>query len=469
MRSMFASRSSRVLGLGVFVSLLACAVWFASLPELDRALDRLAERHHFLAVVIARDLHGRMPLLEQNARLRAVDPGTARAHASSQLLVHLQEVQREGNLTILLHATDGPGFRSADGRIMTSPTLERALSEGEASMVLDADAAAALGFPARRAVAGFATLASPDGPPLRVVVLSSGQREADGYRQARRNTALAVGSVGLLIFGFAISLWREQRRSLVLGAKLERSTLAQQRDAELARADRFAMLATMSSGIAHELGTPLTIVYGRLEQLETLASREPSASRAVASMTEQVERMRGIIRGFLALARGESPTLVPASAQTLADDAHALTAHRFEAAHVGLSLDVAAMAITVTCDPPLLVQALVTLLVNACQASNPGDVVVLRVRQCDDDVQFCILDEGHGIEADIADRARAPFFTTRARVGGTGLGLAIANEIAQQHGGSLVITSRTESAPGLRAGRGTMALLTMPAAPAEAT
>lgn len=413
--------------------------------ELDEALERMAKRHGFLAFVIAQDLSSRLGLLQQNERLSTPDatPREVQQRALARLLGHLEQVQRAGSLTILLRETDGFGFHTADGRVLSSQVLERGVEQHLEHVVLTREEARSLGMPMRRAVAGFASVDESSGyPALRVVVLSTGQLEADRYRAARRRTAFSIAAVAAIIVAFGIVLLRQQRRALELGAELERASLERDRDAELARADRFAMLATMSSGIAHELGGPLTILYGRLDQLADVAKHEPAAERAHAAMGEQLARVRAIVRGFMALARGEAPSLVQTAPAELAREAEELVAHRFARADVTLCVEVDPALGPVTCDPPLFVQALVNLLVNACQASPQGSTVTLRIGVLGGHICFVVEDRGDGIGAEVADRAHAPFFTTRAHAGGTGLGLAIANEIVQQHRGSLRIEPR---------------------------
>jgi len=68
-----------------------------------------------------------------------------------------------------------------------------------------------------------------------------------------------------------------------------------------------------------------------------------------------------------------------------------------------------------------------------------------------------IDDDGHGV-ADTANLF-VPFFTTKPA--GSGIGLVLARQIAEAHGGSLVVRNRTSA-------RGAEAVITLPVAPSAA-
>ena len=76
----------------------------------------------------------------------------------------------------------------------------------------------------------------------------------------------------------------------------------------------------------------------------------------------------------------------------------------------------------------------------------------------DKQLQIRILDQGPGIPEVLLERVFEPFYrleNSRSRdTGGTGLGLSIARNIAQLHGGELVLRNR--------AGGGLKAILTLP-------
>ena len=200
------------------------------------------------------------------------------------------------------------------------------------------------------------------------------------------------------------------------------------------RADKLATMGAFATGIAHEIATPLAVIAARTEMLSDDARR----ARAAQTIVEQTDKISGIIRSFLALARGESPERSKLAPLDLLSSAKGMVEHRFEAAEVALDIAVPKDAPMVFGEPRLLEQALVNLLLNACDASQPGQRVRAVVRMEEGRVCFCVEDDGAGISADVAARATEPFFTTKPGAG-TGLGLAITNEIAKHHQGLSLI------------------------------
>ncbi|MDE2621516.1 MAG: response regulator, partial [Sphingomonadales bacterium] len=100
--------------------------------------------------------------------------------------------------------------------------------------------------------------------------------------------------------------------------------------------------------------------------------------------------------------------------------------------------------------------------INARDAMPDGGVLDITVAEPEPGVAAIVVrDRGGGMPADVLDRAREPFFTTKQPGKGTGLGLAMVHGFAEQSGGSLRITSEP--------GEGTTVELRLPCAgPAEA-
>jgi two-component system NtrC family sensor kinase len=119
---------------------------------------------------------------------------------------------------------------------------------------------------------------------------------------------------------------------------------------------------------------------------------------------------------------------------------------------VRLELEMGPSTLRLRCDHALIEQALINLLLNACEASRPAARVWLRVSQDADRVRFTVEDEGEGISPAFLMQNHEPFRTTKPD--GTGLGLAITAEIVAHHGGELSLTRREP--------RGTRAVVELP-------
>jgi signal transduction histidine kinase len=367
-------------------------------------------------------------------------------------------IERNGIVAVVVDVP-GAGRRDCNGRDVVSAALDRALATGESAAVVPREEAPRLGLAPRTAVAGIVRLAPGDALSSVAVVSSAGnERDRSSHQQIR--TIVSVSAASLLILGFGLVILRRQRRELALEKQVELERARKERDAELAKAQRMATLAALASGFAHEIGTPLGIISGRIEQLRAmnLEQNAPRGQELLLQVSQQIERIGRLIRSFLAFARGDSPMLVPARAEDLARNAARLVGHRFSAAEVGLELELgAAKDARITCEPALFEQVIVNLLSNALEASSPGQHVTLSIEPSASELAFVVRDEGAGMPE--AERARAtePFFTTKAGRGGSGIGLTIAREIVVHHRGDLVIRGRSDGAP-----NGTEAVVRVP-------
>jgi two-component system nitrogen regulation sensor histidine kinase NtrY len=76
-------------------------------------------------------------------------------------------------------------------------------------------------------------------------------------------------------------------------------------------------------------------------------------------------------------------------------------------------------------------QALLNLLKNAHESHIKRVLDVLRIE---------VMDRGQGMNEAVLTNALVPFYSTKRS--GTGLGLALAREIAEAHGGRIVLANR---------------------------
>ena len=224
------------------------------------------------------------------------------------------------------------------------------------------------------------------------------------------------------------------------GIEHNKRELAEQRHAQAALTERLretekmAALGRMASGVAHELGAPLSVIDGRARQLQKPGSSADKTRENLAQIRHQVRRMTGFIRQLLEFARAstQSPRFIKAN-DWVQSSVQAIRSE-FEAASSHLQVHPPPSDASLRGDPVRLEQALTNLLRNALQASPDGSVV-LHSQPCDQGLTLMVDDSGPGIAPDLAARVFEPFVSGRAE--GTGLGLSIAHSVALEHGGRL--------------------------------
>jgi signal transduction histidine kinase len=420
-------------------AIAALATWDAE-RESAKALEDFGREQETLALSVAASVRG---------RLREAGPGGSVAPA--RLLEGVRSIERRGSLLLLLRPPGSRAFISAAGGQVTAEAIGLALDGSSGHARLTRAEAAALGLPARLAEAGLARV--EDGGGWGVAVVASAERLRDRQRRAQGRVILAVSLASVLVLGFGGVALRNQRKELELQRELALADFGRERDERLERANRAAVLGALAIGITHEISTPLNVISARAEQLRDRLRSDERNGQAARIILEQTEHIDQVIRGLLRLARGHGPAAQRISPASIVEGARLLVEHRFAKAGVALHTAIAEDLPTIHGEPRLLEHALVNLLLNACDACEPGGVVQLAATVRGGRVVLAVSDDGVGISRQDIDQAMEPLFTTKAGEG-TGLGLTIAREIAMSHRGSLVLSPAEP--------RGTQAVLELP-------
>ncbi len=220
-----------------------------------------------------------------------------------------------------------------------------------------------------------------------------------------------------------------------------------------AQGERFAALATLAAGAAHELGTPLgtiSIAAGELAREAKALPSHPEILEDAELIREEATRCRGILDR---LEQQAGDTVRPLAMAAV------LTELRQRFAGLPLEIDAASAPETVPAPAEALAQALASLVRNALDASvdvGPTRVPVsLSVRRSGPWVEFEVVDRGTGLTPEARVHAGEPFFTTKPTGQGMGLGLFLVKLLAGRLNGQF------ELLPGV--GGGTRALLRLPA------
>ncbi|WP_394846814.1 ATP-binding protein [Pendulispora brunnea] len=229
--------------------------------------------------------------------------------------------------------------------------------------------------------------------------------------------------------------------------RAEKETAARIRTIEqLRHADRLMTVGMLSSGIAHELGTPLNIVLARAQLLESEDVTPPERVDYARVIVDAANKMAKIIRQLLTFARRKPAQKAPRDLRRIARDTIELLQPLADKSHAHIELVEGPPELIAEIDGDGIQQAVTNLLVNAIQSMPRGgtiDVLVDRARNstASEGVIVSVRDQGQGIAEEHLPRIFEPFFTTKEVGSGTGLGLSVAHGIVEDHGGFIEVTS----------------------------
>jgi len=210
---------------------------------------------------------------------------------------------------------------------------------------------------------------------------------------------------------------------------------------QMKRAERLFALGQLSAGLAHELRNPLASIAGAAGILSRNLKLEAREAACLGIIAKECKRLNQLLADFLEFARPRKPRYQMVEMADLLDSVTDLAGHAVNGKPIRLKKAVGAVP-PVECDPELLEQVLLNLLINAVQAMWEGGEVLLSARLRDTRVLIEVRDEGCGISAADRERIFDPFFTTKET--GTGLGLSVAHKIIEQHGGILSAENNPE-------------------------
>lgn len=218
--------------------------------------------------------------------------------------------------------------------------------------------------------------------------------------------------------------------------------LGRLREAEerVRQSEQLAELSTISAGIAHDVGTPMTTILGYAELLQKNVTNPKNRERA-GHIVDQVRRVKDLLRTLLDIAR---PRNASPQALLLVDVLdHSLEFFREKLKGRGIVVErVYSPVSEVVANRDRLEQVFLNLIVNAIDAMpNGGTLTVHLVQTSPELIEICVADTGIGIEREVLDQIFEPFYTTKERGKGTGLGLLVSQRIIHDHGGKISAAS----------------------------
>jgi PAS domain S-box-containing protein len=274
-------------------------------------------------------------------------------------------------------------------------------------------------------------------------------RETEFFRKDGARVPVLLGAAALggrVDQGVAFVVDLTERKQAE-GAARESERRYHEIQAEMAHANRVAIVGQLSASIAHEIKQPLSAVLMNADTCLRMLARDPpnvdSASEMVRRTIRDANRASEVIERLRTLfAKKDGPTeLIDLSEATREVIAVSLT--ELQGSRVVLRSAFAKDLPPVTGDRVQLQQVVLNLLRNAADAMSdvedrPRHLLISTARTDSNGVLLAVQDSGSGVDPTKLERVFEAFYTTKP--GGLGMGLSICRAIIEAHGGKLWAT-----------------------------
>ena len=199
-----------------------------------------------------------------------------------------------------------------------------------------------------------------------------------------------------------------------------------------------------AADIAHELRTPLAVIQGELEALQSGIRKLDE--QAINSLHEDTLRLGRLIDDLYDLSITDLGALsyrkeTISVNEILLDDVQSMQ-HEFDKAKIFIQLQLSATAgLTIHADSQRLSQLFMNLLKNSLRYTSPQGELLIHSESSNGQLRINFMDSSPGVpEATLPylfDRLYRAEYSRNRVSGGTGLGLAIAKNIVLAHDGNI--------------------------------
>jgi len=206
---------------------------------------------------------------------------------------------------------------------------------------------------------------------------------------------------------------------------------------EVAQKEKFKAIATLASGIAHEIKNPITALQTFIGHFPKKKDDPKFIEKFESISKNEIARINNLVKQLLVFAKPSPLEIKHCNINTIITDTLDLLSNDIKKHNINLLCSLTTDNPTIIGDKNQLKQVFLNIIMNAIEAMADGGELSIRtdIKGKPKQVSIFISDTGLGINKSDLPHIFEPFYSKKA--GGTGLGLAITKGIIENHKGKI--------------------------------
>ena len=213
--------------------------------------------------------------------------------------------------------------------------------------------------------------------------------------------------------------------------------------------EKLASLGLLTSGLAHELNTPLAnvLLYTQIakEELDESEIKIETIQERLSTVIDEVRQGSKIVRNLLDFSRHTQSDAQTTDVNKTLTKLMSIAEPHCTSNRINVEKKLEKNMPNIKSDASTLQAILTNLVANAIETMPGGGTLRLKTRYVPvlKIIKIEIADSGPGIPKSVLTKIFDPFFTTKSQGEGTGLGLFVSHEMARKLGGDIKVISST--------------------------
>lgn len=207
---------------------------------------------------------------------------------------------------------------------------------------------------------------------------------------------------------------------------------------QLMHSEKLSSLDRLTSGIAQEIGNPLTSVFSLVQMLREVEQDELK-KETIETIYFHMNSITDILKQLSSFSKMPAPQLKPAKVNNLIEESLSLIQYDRRVQDITIMKDLSSGIPEITTDSNQLRQVFVNIILHAADAMPQGGTLTIRSRVTNANVVIDFEDTGVGIATEDLSSIFDPLYITKEKR--TGLGLAVSYRIIKKLNGSMTAVS----------------------------